>query len=908
MGGMVLLLVGAAVARTIEMDEPLWQRTSDVCSPALRAQLFGAGNYPVGEARAALASVAKTIGLREQLDLPGKHCYWRTVQLQVGFSGKNALARLPYWLAGQGLPEVVKTLLSESDENSSEAFRSMWKALRLWIRNPQSREIEKTLVLNPWYPTASHAQLKQSLAVARQTGIGIVVDEEAGESSATMLAGARLKNGEFEFGLSGYIPSEVTSAAARVLHVHVEGKRGVYKLSRNADEERVLEDGPIRISVRDALELPVREVRVFGLSGTVYRERLELWPLDQDFTIYDGAAGRMVHDLDRFRGITGHAYALITAADVFVKDSSREIDYADRSQNWCFYRFPTGFPEGLALWAEGAPLWEPLLAKKSEAGLPGAYCQAREISPLRLSVSVFPPSGWAVESFRFCGQLVRGNKGEVAVSPIRRYEGRSAKVRFSNGSSQISADLKVERAAEEVPGAAIEDGHQGWNLLPRNKALDAGTIEGNTLAIRWCETDADDPWLTLGEMPVVANPRSLRRQGYAACGEPLELRFGLMNEVRNYRLTFAPAVYATGLLAEVKADESRTVLVLRVPIEAANELQVWVWETGQSSPRLLDSQFVSPQPDHRKLFIAPGQVGVPLGWAISLDGEWRGARFAAEPQSRDWDGFVQRWLEALRKAESWQQCAAALRWWRFPVLMEPFRETVEAQAARFGLATLKAWISPQSPIGGLVSRSSAEFYMNPLRTLLWNYRPRSCEAMELWKSFADEVIAAFDKGQVSPTCSLLLYAHPVLLARLIAEALWTMQQASEAEVPVIPLHNLLQRGPDPGRIHRIEMEFQALFAAACDLIERHASIGQYGELARPAVLRAEALSDLKSWTDSRSLDGNFFEEHIVRPAEDLFDGVSVNTDRLRIAVGRSRACAAYIASHLLRTRGFRANP
>ena len=66
---------------------------------------------------------------------------------------------------------------------------------------------------------------------------------------------------------------------------------------------------------------------------------------------------------------------------------------------------------------------------------------------------------------------------------------------------------------------------------------------------------------------------------------------------------------------------------------------------------------------------------------------------------------------------------------------------------------------------------------------------------------------------------------------------------------------------------------------------------------------AEALSELKSWTDARPLDDSFFEEHVLRAAEALFDGMSADTNRLLVAVARSRACCAYIVSYLLKIKG-----
>ena len=118
------------------------------------------------------------------------------------------------------------------------------------------------------------------------------------------------------------------------------------------------------------------------------------------------------------------------------------------------------------------------------------------------------------------------------------------------------------------------------------------------------------------------------------------------------------------------------------------------------------------------------------------------------------------------------------------------------------------------------------------------------------------------------------------------------------------LNNLFSRGPDPQQIARIESEYRALFEYAVDLIEKNAGYGKPpAGMNGHRYLLSEALGELKSWTDSRPLDESFFEEHVLRPAESLFNGEPANTDRLMVSVARSRACCAYIVSYLLKLKG-----
>ena len=99
--------------------------------------------------------------------------------------------------------------------------------------------------------------------------------------------------------------------------------------------------------------------------------------------------------------------------------------------------------------------------------------------------------------------------------------------------------------------------------------------------------------------------------------------------------------------------------------------------------------------------------------------------------------------------------------------------------------------------------------------------------------------------------------------------------------------------------------------AACsvshhDTVERLAGYGDpVPGMDRFQHLRAEALSELRSWTDWQPLDDAFFLENVVKAAEALFDQHECDSTRLNVAVARSRACCAFLVSHLLMSRGLR---
>jgi hypothetical protein len=112
--------------------------------------------------------------------------------------------------------------------------------------------------------------------------------------------------------------------------------------------------------------------------------------------------------------------------------------------------------------------------------------------------------------------------------------------------------------------------------------------------------------------------------------------------------------------------------------------------------------------------------------------------------------------------------------------------------------------------------------------------------------------------------------------------------------------------PDPVQVRGIEETYRGLFRIARDFVER---LDGYGDpilgMDRFQTLRAEALSELRSWIDSTPLDDAYFLENIIKPADALFDQRDCDTTHLKVAVTRSRACCAFIVSHLLKEKGLR---
>lgn len=893
--GLLLLLLGTAIARSLDKDDPLWHKVAESCSPGLRDAWFNSNQYPADELRSAVREVCQSLHIRNQLELSGKHIYWRTVLLQFGFSAKVGAARLPYWLAGYGLPDTIRTLLSEEDLNRSAEFRSLWSRLSVWNRDLSNTEVERDLLANAWYPRESHSLVRSGLTAAKDTG-SLASYRPEDEDIESALGLPRFRAGQFQVGLSPVLPRAIKDSPAPVLRVFLDGI-GNSLLVRDEEGNRKLECGSFSAATREVLKNPERELSVVSRTGVLFKERFTFWPTDQDIAIFRGTTGRRMPSFDSFVPEPGCAYTLVTGAAVTLRENGTSLPHSERGRNWMLFTFPNGLPVGLEAVIEGSVFWSPgqSPAATNEAGF---SLKVRETSPITLEASARAPHGWAIQRVRYAGRSFPGAHAVLAISPVSDYLARQAQIFATRNGTSRGFAVDPWRPGPPATGAAVETDEGYWAQLPSG-VIEAAAIEGRRLAIHWSE-GTEDPWLTLGDTPLHREPHVVRRQRLRALGEPLELRFGLMNEDEARRVSLTSAVYSTGIVAEVSESGDLCLLRLCEEIEAAPELRIWVWESNASGPRLLDRSEVEVHSDNRTLSVLRIGVSTPLAWAVSLEGEWQGARFHVNPGSQYWPRVVEQMESTFRVTGNWHATAQALRWWRFPVLMDPFREAIQEAVDHDPVATLLAWISSDAGPDRRIATLDSDFFSSALRSFLWRHSPTSDESMRVWSVLKDELQRGLDEKRIALPALLVLNAHPVLFARLIAEILWTTQQESVRAVPFV-MHGLFHRAADRANIRAIEVECLHVARMIVSFIEASTSVFAQGRTQFEA-LRDEALWSLRGWSDRSPLDEAYFRQHVVEPAEELFDQNEPNTKRLKTAVARSRACCAYLASHLLKAR------
>jgi hypothetical protein len=898
-GALLFLALSAAVARTQDGNEALWAAVSKRMNPRLHRSYFGTVDYPIDVTRRGLQDLCERSRLRHQIDMPGKHRYWRTVMLQIGYTPKGAAARLQYWLLGYGVPESIATLLEEGDENGSSRFRDLWWGLQKWQQGALDQRQRGTLLENSWYSPCLQKAIEEGYRHrAYIHPAQLRVEDESDE--ATLFSAALLRDTAFTLALSSTLPSRFLAQPPLPFRI-VVGKQTI-NLFHDENGSLKLEGGPVKVG-RGIREL---EVKAYQSGDLIYRQRIELWQEEDDITIFDYKSGKRTRDLATFVAETGHPYVVLTRADVELRPGASTIESAN--DGWRFHVFPNGLPVGLSAYVEDFPIWT--LSGSSQVGRrrKAGVVEIRFESMTRANLLAVPENGKRILSFRIVGRTFRGHAGSLDLSPTLNLDRKLAPAVLEGG-ELVEVELRI---VERFTGMAYRDSSFGWITVPELSVVDGAEFEGRELVVSWSHKKAgDDCWLMLGKQPLRSQPEIVRRQKMRGTGEPLRLRFGLMNEEKERRVKLVSNVIYCGQLERVLTLAGRHHISFREPSVRAVDYEVHVWERGEYGPRRIDAQDFAIGQNGENISVNDSAVKSPLGWAISLEGRCLGSRFHIEPRAEDdaWHDICAGWMEVFSSASSvahdneWETLARHLRWWQFPALMKPFREALEERVRDDKPGTFRAWCDKMND-ETVIPRDTEPDYVVPFRHFLWRFTPSREECVSLlfgrWDKpsgwFSDEYRVLFTE------LSFLLTSHPVLLSRLICEALSAKEQEELSKLRIVNTRDLFTRERDPKGVSQVKAQVTALYKDFVECVCHFAGVPSQ-EAGNTDRLKARTLEELKSWTDKSDLDSMYFQKYVVLPAELMFKGIAGSDDQMQIAIARSPACRAFLVCHLVRKFG-----
>ena len=300
----------------------------------------------------------------------------------------------------------------------------------------------------------------------------------------------------------------------------------------------------------------------------------------------------------------------------------------------------------------------------------------------------------------------------------------------------------------------------GWHALTGfDNTLDASAVRHGTVVLTpphdWDGATPEKTQWVLWEG--FCNLGSIRTQSLGSAirgwGGRLTMVAARYNRTLASPLRLAARTIDTGILRYCKADDNgRWLLVLRDSIQQRESWQVWRWERGAYAPvPALPSEYVW-QSDHVQML---GPDPAVWAWGVSCEGMWQGTRFVDRLPETDLSALI-------GTAEDWTSLAQWLRWWRVPLLSEPYVVNVRLQVDKQPLETLRAWISSSSPTG--TSWDSPSSWIEVLRNYFHDWSPDPEVANRALEEFE------FLKGPTPETWwqghEALLAISPVLMVNL----------------------------------------------------------------------------------------------------------------------------------------------
>jgi hypothetical protein len=149
--GTLLLLVASETARRDAQQGHIWSSIDTKFDLSTREFLFRQ-RQPIQPLKDAIELACRALSLRHLFGIAGVQSYYDSIYLQFGFTYKG-IARLPYWLAGQGITEAIAHLLSPEPELGSDSFQRLWFTLKEYRRNNVTEQrLRSVIAENPCFP------------------------------------------------------------------------------------------------------------------------------------------------------------------------------------------------------------------------------------------------------------------------------------------------------------------------------------------------------------------------------------------------------------------------------------------------------------------------------------------------------------------------------------------------------------------------------------------------------------------------------------------------------------------------------------------------------------------------------------------------------------------------------------
>ena len=304
--GTLLLLVASETARRDAQEGHIWSSIDTKFDLSTRGFLFRQ-RQPIQPLKDAIELACRDFSLRHLFGIAGVQSYYDSIYLQFGFTYKG-IARLPYWLAGQGITEAIAHLLSP--ELGSDSFQRLWFTLKEYRRsNVTEQRLRSVIAESPWLLPEWSDEIMRRSRDRLDLGTSAGIQAEASEEFLDIPM------------LRWDPPSEPYFASRLINLALLDLSRSRYSIRVGGKEVGSLwrqHDGTYRHDEEVQLPCTSPRLTVFIEDETgnakVARE-VEFWDSEEDVCVFALPSGHKI-DCWKDRMRTTRSYAVLTTSDL----------------------------------------------------------------------------------------------------------------------------------------------------------------------------------------------------------------------------------------------------------------------------------------------------------------------------------------------------------------------------------------------------------------------------------------------------------------------------------------------------------------------------------------------------------------------------------------------------------------
>jgi len=761
--GVLFLIMASEIYRDQCSEDSAWPTIAEAFKANKRTQaLLFVNQHPSELCKIALTAGVQKLKLRNLIESDGKQEYFDTLKLQIGFTLKGAIRRLPEWLDGFGCTTAIRMLNGAVDDPSlpdlrSSSFQVVWKALQEFRRGRRSEaSVSAVLISSPWIRPIWASQLIEvaKLRLQRQAhayqSSNDRVDEPLCEPilswephQARPSLFIRLNEDRVCEILAG------KEAAVFAIDGTVVGRWIVIPGGGFNGERQFVCKGP-----GDLPNLRPQCLTISCNGEPVETVDFADLKLTDPFLLFDLSTCLLVDpndDLDPRRD-----YALICDTDMVIPGLRPW-----KTKNRLAYRLDHPLAANLELDCAGAALWKPCFEHFQprhaiRVSIESISESVIEIgSSTRLIIRDAPKDTTAVTLFVGDKELplTRSASGWETTYPVPITLGvvmKSERLRVRVQGPAYTQTV-IPKLSLQLSGVAIlmpagdAVGAEQWHLL-RTEYLNRASGDGKARIF-----DTGNFKLYEGSSPVekgragIANLRDLNGWGHPLIArsefDDTDVVLAEAVEDRGCINMYWPAVFGNGA----------NTIYLRVPILPRSGHAVWVWKDIDSEPERFCGNEIVVENDGFTWKVSKYNTAVLVAIVyegISLGGWWNQDHILASFRRPLSSGTV-----------------ALMRWLKIPILSRTYSASLNSVLTNAPVEFLRGWIDPASLRATFRHRLAEDKLDTVVRALFWNYSERRSKCLNemvqalgsrLPKEFSGSPIENFRKtllliGEICPS-------------------------------------------------------------------------------------------------------------------------------------------------------------